>query len=376
LAVVGEVIYFYVYDLGGHLDLASVERKLSTTTGDLRRELKVPSYLSITPKPLSYRLSKSEVVTCGVPRQMRIEARMHSVGALSVIFRIQFEGEMQDLINCSSPDEIHLVWEGELMDLRRLSRKIADQISEKLTGSLSSRYEREEKPEEYAVFCIANLQQGVDAAEFLQRNRKVFTAILREIRDVERVSENDCELALRYTVSYASDYLVAVDWASSAVIQTSNDYEDYLLTIELANVQLLQLRTFDGLIDKLISKAYSDTRYLSNPPWPSILFARGLSETVAEIAEMRTEMIDVFDKVMNISKLFGDYTLARLYEHLSVRLHLQKWKDTVSNKLDILEDIYQMASDRVAGRQMLILEALIVLLFVFEVAVTIFRFFK
>jgi len=59
--------------------MASVAKDLKATTEDLRRERKIPSYLSIRPQPLSYELPRSEVVVWGVPGQMRTEARIHSV---------------------------------------------------------------------------------------------------------------------------------------------------------------------------------------------------------------------------------------------------------------------------------------------------------
>lgn len=374
LNVIGEVNYLYLYDLGGQLDVRSARKELKVTSGDFRRERKVPKYVSIKPEPLSYDLGTSEVSVHGIPRQMRTECRMHSVGALAILFRIEFEGKLNDLTGYSSTERLEMLRSKEPLDLRNLSRELADEIGSKLATSLSFRYEREEDAEEYAIFCVSNLQRGADALDFLQGNRKIFTAILREIDDSDRVSENECESALRYVVTYSSDYLAVVDWASSIIVQTSREYEDYLLTIELANLQLLQLRTFDKLIDRLVDKAYSDTRYLSNPPLFSMFSTRRLSATVADIAEMRMEMTDVVDRVMNITKFLGDYVLARLYEHLSARLHLREWEETVSRKLDILEDLYQMASDKVASGRMFALETLVVLLFLFEVLATLLRF--
>lgn len=376
LAFVGEAIYLYLYDLGGYVDLAEVRKVFEVSSGDLKREQKVPRYVSITPQPLFYELPTQRIAVEGGQRQMRIQARIHEVGAVSILFRIQLDGELQDFINYSSPYRIGAYQGGQRIDLSRLSSDYADQILGKLASSLSRRCERDETPEEYTVLCISNLPQGKDAIQFVQQNKKVFTGMLREIDDVERISESESESALKYWVLYSSDYLVIVDWASSIIVQTNRDYEDYLLTIELANLQLLQLRAFDKLVDRLIDRAYSDTRYLSNPSLLSILSVRGLSATVADIAEMRMELTDVLDKVMNITKFFGDYSLAKLYEYLSARLHLQEWEKTVSQKLATLGDVYQMASDKVASRQMIVLETLIVLLFVFEVLVTIYSFIR
>ena len=376
LSFAGEVIYIYLYDLGGRLDLVAVRKQLRVISGDFRRERKMPKYLSLKPEPLEYEFEGAQINRNNVSVHVRIDIRMYSVGALSVVFRIPFRGELPDLLSFFPQDSLEVIHSGKRMNLKSLSQELAERLRNQLQDCLSSAYEREESPEEYVVYCISNLEKGRSAAEFLHQNQKILTAVLREIREVERVSDSECESALRYVVSYSSDYLAAVDWASSFIIQTSPDYEDYVLTMELANLQLLQLRAFDKLVDRLLDKAYSDTRFLSNPPLFSLLSSRKLSATIVDIAEMRMEMTDTVDKMMNITKFFGDYVLARLYEHLSTRLHLREWQATVTRKLDMLEDLYQMASDRVSGIRMLMLEAFIVLLFLFEVCMTILQLLR
>jgi len=78
------------------------------------------------------------------------------------------------------------------------------------------------------------------------------------------------------------------------------------------------------------------------------------------------------DELGNISKFFGDWHAARLYQGLSTRFHLHDWQRTIDHKLKTLGDIYQLlATDRM-NRWMLVLEATIVLLFVIDIVKTMF----
>ncbi len=374
MAIIGEVIYIYIYDLGGYLDPDGVGKVLRVTPEALRGERKVPTYLAIRPESLTCELPARQVNINGTPTPTRVEARVHAVGAISILFRIPFEGSLEDFLDYSYPEKLVVTSDQGRVDFRRLSAELAGEIEAKIAGCLHSTYGKETIPEEYSVFCISNLPPLTDVTQFMQGNRKLLTAILREIDDISRVSEVECESALTYSVTHSSDYLVVVDWASAVIAQTSDDYEDYLLAIELANLELLELRAFDRQVDLMIDKAYSDTRFLSGSLWPHITSPRRFSRAMADVSRMRVEMVDVLDKVMNITKFFGDYTLARLYEHLSARFHLKEWQETVSRKLEIIEGLYQVVTDRATNRQMVLLEALIVLLILFEVVMSLIRY--
>ena len=66
-----------------------------------------------------------------------------------------------------------------------------------------------------------------------------------------------------------------------------------------------------------------------------------------------------------ITKFFGDWHLARIYEHVSARFHLADWHRTIDDKLETLDDLYQLLNHDQVNRWMLMLEVTIVLLFGF-----------
>ncbi len=71
----------------------------------------------------------------------------------------------------------------------------------------------------------------------------------------------------------------------------------------------------------------------------------------------------------NITKFFGDWHLARVYEAIAARFHLADWHHTVDEKLKTLDDLYQLLKHDQDNRWMLILETTIVLLFIIDLVI-------
>ncbi|HQE37439.1 MAG TPA: hypothetical protein PL022_10510, partial [Limnochordia bacterium] len=78
------------------------------------------------------------------------------------------------------------------------------------------------------------------------------------------------------------------------------------------------------------------------------------------------------DELSNISKFFGDWHLARIYQNVSARFHLADWHRTIDGKLQTLDQLYQFLHHDQTNRWMLILEGAIVVLFIVDLIVLFF----
>lgn len=65
--------------------------------------------------------------------------------------------------------------------------------------------------------------------------------------------------------------------------------------------------------------------------------------------------------------------MARIYQALSDRFHLEEWHRTIDEKLKTLDELYQQARSEQNNRWMLILEVSIVVLFVVDLAMLFVR---
>jgi len=130
--------------------------------------------------------------------------------------------------------------------------------------------------------------------------------------------------------------------------------------MELANLQLAELEAYDRILDESLERAYRDLI--------SRRF-RGGRGIMRELREIRIDLARFSDELSNITKFFGDWHLARVYENVAARFHLGDWHKTIDSKLKTLDDLYQLLNHDQTNRWMLILEVTIVLLFVIDLVI-------
>ena len=140
--------------------------------------------------------------------------------------------------------------------------------------------------------------------------------------------------------------------------------DEILYVMELANLQLAELEAYDRILDTALERSYRD---LTQRP-------RRSAEVMRELREIRIDLARFSDELSNITKFFGDWHLARIYENISARFHLADWHRTIDEKLKTLDDLYQLLNQDRTNRWMLTLEVTIVLLFVVDVVLLLLGF--
>ena len=127
--------------------------------------------------------------------------------------------------------------------------------------------------------------------------------------------------------------------------------------MEMANLQLAELEAYDRMLDDALVRSYRD---LSNRA------SRNRAEVLRELRDIRIDMARFNDELSNITKFFGDWHLARIYENISARFHLGDWHRSIDRKLKTLDDLYQILKHDQNNRWILMLELTMVLLFVID----------
>jgi hypothetical protein len=84
------------------------------------------------------------------------------------------------------------------------------------------------------------------------------------------------------------------------------------------------------------------------------------------LREIRIDLARFSDELMNITKFFGDWHLARIYGGIAGRFHLADWHRSLEEKLKTLDELYEILKHDQNNRWMLMLEVTIVLLFVID----------
>ena len=123
----------------------------------------------------------------------------------------------------------------------------------------------------------------------------------------------------------------------------------------------LEIRLLDKQLDDALNSAYK-----------ALTKKRLEHGNLAKVSQYQIDAAILFETVNNALKLVGDQYLARVYSLASKRFHLADWDASILLKLETLNSIYQQISDKRTTFRMEVLEAVIILLFVFEIGLSLY----
>jgi hypothetical protein len=310
-------------------------------------------------KPQMVRLPPLERIGPRGPVRVERTIKLLPVGAISITVRVPFVvSHVEDLV------EFHDL-QFNNGSLNQEVRRFAEDAVRELKAYCIRPHPQLVEEEAYTVFCINSPLytaegQKISAEHWFQSHRRPVAALLTQEEDLERLSKQESDESTARYLSYYEDDLVVVDWDAALLIDEPSDFDETLHIMELANVQLAELEAYDRLLDDALERSYRDLGERS-------LRSRG--DILRELREIRIDLARFSDELSNITKFFGDWHLARIYEKVSSRFHLTEWHRTIDGKLKTLDDLYQLLKHDQTNRWMLILEVTIILLFIIDLVI-------
>jgi hypothetical protein len=356
----GEVVYIYAFDVAYEMVRQPVRELLGQPVAQfvVDASKRSPRHLFFY-RPQMVRLPPLERI--GPGGQLRIEraVKLLPVGAISITIRVPFEVErIEDLVGYHdlqfSNGSLH-------EEVRRLAEEVRQELSPYYIRPIPQLAEEEA----YTVFCIESpllTEDGtaLNAEQWWRVNRRPLASLLTQEPDIDHLSRQEAEESTGRYLSYYEHDLVVVDWDAALIIDEKQNFDETLYVMELANLQLAELEAYDRILDNSLERSYRD---LSSPS------TRGRANMLRELRELRIDLARFSDELSNITKFFGDWHLARIYENISARFHLADWHKTLDGKLKTLDDLYQLLNHDRTNRWMLGLEITIVLLFVIDLVI-------
>lgn len=356
-----EVVYFHAYDIAQDADLELIEATMRETLEPFRfgRLKDAPRGFPVY-HPLSIQIPAMQAEIGDEAVRLYPSVKIFPVGALSVKIRIPVScTAIGDLLRYRNP----VFSEGGTLEQR--ASLIARQVFERIRAGLAMPADTLSGPEVYTVYCVETpLQRDGDSHGWLEANRRHVAGLLVGESDAACLSDQEVHETLQYQYAYYRTDLVVVDWDAALVLDHPRDFNDTLYVMELANVQLDQLRAYDDMLDRALDKAYDDVERAAR------VFALGArSRVLKALREIRMDITKMADELSNISKFFGDWHLARVYLGCAERFHLGEWEKSVMQKLRTLDGLYTILQQDGNNRLMLILESAIVALFVIDLVI-------
>jgi hypothetical protein len=284
------------------------------------------------------------------------------VGAISITVSVPFE--------VSSIDELVSYHDLEFNNgaLQQEVRALAEEVRRELSAHWVRPVPHLLEEEAYTVFCLdapllAEDGEPLSAEDWLQDHRREVAALLTQETDVNQLSRQEANESTGLYLSYYENDLAVIDWDAALVVEEPKNLDETLHIMELANLQLAELEAYDRLLDDALERSYRDLSPSSR---------RGRAAVMHELREIRIDLARFSDELSNITKFFGDWHLARIYEKIAARFHLGDWHRTIDEKLKTLDNLYQLLNQDRVNRMMILLELAIVLLFIIDLVVIFF----
>ncbi len=352
---IGEVVYLFAFDLGYEMQRGPLASLLGQPVKEfvVDASKRAPRQLFFY-RPQTVRLPPLDRIGPRGPVRVERTVKLLPVGAISIAVRVPFSvDELGDLVvfhdiafsNGSLSDEV---------------RQLASDIALELRPRIMRPHEHLGIEEAYTVFCLSaplTSEKPFGAEEWLGQNRRQIAALLTEEPDIASLSAQEADESTARFLSYYGRDLVIVDWDAALLLDEPRHFEETLHLMELANLQLAELEAYDRMLDDALDRAYRDLR--SRP-------LRSRASVLHQIGELRIDLARLSDQLSNITKFFGDWHLARIYQALAARFHLADWHHSIDDKLKTLDDLYGMLAQDRTNRVMLILEVTIVVLFILD----------
>ncbi|PWU20361.1 MAG: hypothetical protein C5B50_04015 [Verrucomicrobia bacterium] len=359
----GEVVYIYGFDVAYEMIRRPVRELLGQPVAQfvVDASKRSPRHLFFY-RPQMVRLPPLERIGPRGPARIQRVVKLLPVGAISITIRVPFDvRNIEDLVdfhdlqfsNGSLTEEV---------------RRLADEVRRELEPYYVRPVAQLAEEEAYTVFCIQSplrTDNGavLSAEDWMHANRRAVASLLTQEPDIDHLSKQEAEESTGRYLSYYERDMVVIDWDAALIIDEAQNFDEALYVLELANLQLAELEAYDRILDSSMERAYRDlgSRRI-----------RGRSLALRELREIRIDLARLSDELSNITKFFGDWHLARIYENISARFHLADWHRTIDDKLHTLDELYQLLNGERTNRWMLSLEVTIVLLFVIDLIIILF----
>ena len=356
----GEVVYLYAFDIAYELNRLPVRELLGQPVGQfvVDASKRAPRQMSFY-RPEMIRLPPLERLGPGGRVWIERTVKFLPVGAISITVRVPFQvGRVEDLVpyhDLRFTDGTYLYDE---------VRQLAEDLRNALAPYAVRPVKQLGDEEAYTAFCIhaplvAQDGSSVSTESWMHTSRREIASLLTEEPDPGHLSEQEAHESTAKHFSYYEKDVVVIDWDAALIVDEPRYVDEIIYIMELANLQLAELEAYDRILDNAVERSYRDLAVRRVRSWASAGVQR-------ELREIRVDLARLSDELSNITKFFGDWHLARIYQGLSDRFHLGDWHRTIDEKLKTLDDLYQILRADQNNRWMLILEATIVLLFIVD----------
>lgn len=344
---------YLIFDVADTIDLEAISKKASVVSERAQiklRPITAPNYISFPVPPVSIALP--DITVFGINARARL--KVYDYGVISLRVALPFAGEWNAFV--------------ALANRMRSSEELFSRSQEIYAGIQSQIREAFRKPhdnplfEDYFVFTIRELAQGVTSEQLLDNHAAELAALLRG--ESKQLSRQEIDETLRLNLSYFHNDLSVVEWDTAFIFDQAEAAETIESILEFANTQLVELRTYDARLNAELDWIYATGPvHARRGPFAH----RDANQRAERLRLMLVDIRELVDRTNNALKIIGDAFYARVYRNVRMRLGLADWEKQIDDKLESVSVVYGFLTDQAQHARSDFLELIIIALISFEI---------
>ncbi|MFM7231946.1 MAG: hypothetical protein ACKO3S_08170 [bacterium] len=359
----GEAIVYRLFDVGYAISLDRAFDRLASSGPERRRPTRGEAQtIRIPNPPVTVSLGREAVTIGGHEVAAEVSARLFDFGVVSMRAKVR------------TPDgldwESFAHWGAELGGVAwtELLAGARDTLLARLGDAV-------EQPrlfpgtEDYTVFRVNRLfdADGGALAPATLTTDHVARLLIGERRAL--TAEAKAEL-LSPRLGYFADDLVVLTWGNALVVEPEPDDTDVQYVLEFANAQLLELRWYDAVLEAEVPTI--QLRFLQARQGFRFI-GRRYNRLLERLQRLVADSVELMERLENSLRVTDDVYLARVYSAALEEFRERSWRSGIERKVAIVREAYDMLNAESLARRSETLEIAIVLLIMFEIALTLLR---
>lgn len=362
--VSGQIVALRLIDLAYGIDLARVEtiwarrERGGASRGRLSRT--APKAVSFGVPPLTLELGPVTIALDGQQVPVVASVRLYDFGIAALALRLEarnqswreFSRQVNAMDSAVGPAGSTVVWNEIAADLRTVLNEALDRPS------------AEPLQEDYLLATVHAFDTPLRAEELLARADLVPLLSGEVDRTLSEQSRRDL---LRHRFSYYEDDLAVITWDRAFLYEPTGE-SDVADVLEIANAQLLEMRTYDEALDAELPRTRETIEAARN--LAKLLAARRYARLARQLHTLVAEVSELTERVDNALQVTEDVYLARVYAAAIDLFRVPAVTAAVDRKLASIRETYTALHSEAAGGRAEVLEIAILALIAIEIVLS------
>jgi len=305
-------------------------------------------------EPLDMNLGR----VAGGPLASDVRVRLFEFGV--VAFRFTCE-----LVNASAASLVdishRLTRESTIFDVK--ARELWQDLRARIASALVPWDEGQSKEllEDFTVFVLPRIPESELGTD------RLFAHVVLGEPATQKLAPSMVQELSRRVIRYYEDDLVLVDY-DAAIVVGEEGSADLVDIFEIASAQLLELRFYDGMLERSLGALLNDVRRARTTGW---LFRNPFRTLARRAAILALELVELRDRLERAITLVGDTHSALVYRETAVRFRLAESGGSVREKVEMIGRISELLGHEIHSRRDLVLEILVLALIAIEVVIAV-----